>query len=91
MTSDRQSSVWGSIRFGPPQRSGTNPRLFEAQVSLFERSTARHRHGAADGHGVLWTVVLAAIFLRHSEPLGRRLYVVALLVVARGALVAAVR
>jgi drug/metabolite transporter (DMT)-like permease len=43
------------------------------------------------GTGVLWTVVLAAIFLRQSELVGRRLYVVALLVVAGGTLVAATR
>ena len=43
------------------------------------------------GTGVLWTVVLAAIFLGRSELVGRRLYVVALLVVAGGALVAATR
>lgn len=43
------------------------------------------------GTGVLWTVVLAAIFLGRSELVGRRLYLVALLVVAGGALVAATR
>ena len=43
------------------------------------------------GTGVLWTVILAAIFLGRSELVGRRLYVVALLVVAGGALVAATR
>ena len=43
------------------------------------------------GTGVLWTVVLAAIFLGRSEMVGRRLYVVAVLVVAGGALVAATR
>jgi drug/metabolite transporter (DMT)-like permease len=43
------------------------------------------------GTGVLWTVVLAAIFLGRSELVGRRLYVVALLVVAGGALVGAGR
>jgi drug/metabolite transporter (DMT)-like permease len=43
------------------------------------------------GTGVLWAVVLAAIFLGRSELVGRRLYIVALLVVAGGALVAATR
>ena len=43
------------------------------------------------GTGVLWTVVLAAIFLGRSELIGRRLVVVALLVVAGGALVGATR
>jgi drug/metabolite transporter (DMT)-like permease len=43
------------------------------------------------GTGVLWTVVLAAIFLGSSEQVGRRLFVVGLLVVTGGALVAATR
>ena len=43
------------------------------------------------GTGVLWTVVFAAIFLRHTELVGRRLVVVALLVVAGGTLVGATR
>ncbi|MGH3011011.1 MAG: DMT family transporter [Gaiellaceae bacterium] len=43
------------------------------------------------GTGVLWTVVFAAIFLRRSELVGRRLVVVALLVLAGGTLVGATR
>jgi drug/metabolite transporter (DMT)-like permease len=43
------------------------------------------------GTGVLWTVVLAAIFLGRSELVGPRLVVVALLVVAGGTLVGATR
>jgi drug/metabolite transporter (DMT)-like permease len=43
------------------------------------------------GTGVLWTVVFAAIFLGRSELIGRRLVVVALLVVAGGTLVGATR
>ena len=43
------------------------------------------------GTGVLWTVVLSAIFLGRSELIGRRLIVVALLVVAGGALVGVTR
>jgi drug/metabolite transporter (DMT)-like permease len=43
------------------------------------------------GTGVLWTVVLAAVFLGRSELVGRRLVLVALLVVAGGALVGATR
>jgi uncharacterized membrane protein len=43
------------------------------------------------GTGVLWTVVFAAIFLGRSELVGRRLVVVALLVVAGGTLVGATR
>lgn len=41
------------------------------------------------GTGVLWTVVFAAIFLRSSELVGRRLVAVALLVLAGAALVGA--
>jgi uncharacterized membrane protein len=43
------------------------------------------------GTGVLWTVVFAAIFLGRTELIGRRLVVVALLVVGGGALVGATR
>ena len=43
------------------------------------------------GTGVLWTVVLAALFLGRSELIGRRLVVVALLVVAGGTLVGVAR
>ncbi len=43
------------------------------------------------GTGVLWTVVFAAMFLRRTELVGRRLVVVALLVVAGGTLVGATR
>ena len=43
------------------------------------------------GTGVLWTVVFAALFLGRSELVGRRLVVVAVLVVAGGALVGATR
>jgi drug/metabolite transporter, DME family len=64
-----------------------------AQVTLFEALDRARVTVTAPlmGTGVLWTVVLAAVFLRHSELVGRRLYVVALLVVAGGALVAATR
>jgi drug/metabolite transporter (DMT)-like permease len=43
------------------------------------------------GTGVLWTVVFAAVFLGRSELVGRRLVLVALLVVAGGVLVGATR
>ena len=64
-----------------------------AQVSLFE---ALDRAGVTVvaplvGTGVLWTVVFAAIFLGRSELVGRRLVVVALLVVAGSTLVGATR
>ena len=43
------------------------------------------------GTGVLWTVVFAAMFLGRGELVGRRLFVVALLVVAGSTLVGATR
>jgi hypothetical protein len=43
------------------------------------------------GTGVLWTVIFAAAFLGRSELVGRRLVVVALLVVAGSTLVGATR
>lgn len=63
------------------------------QVSLFE-ALARARVTVVaplTGTGVLWTVVFSAIFLGRTELVGRRLVVVALLVVAGGALVGATR
>jgi len=64
-----------------------------AQTLLFEALNRARVTVAAPlmGTGVLWTVVLAAIFLGRSELVGRRLSVVALLVVAGGGLVAATR
>lgn len=41
--------------------------------------------------GVLWTVVFAALFLGRSEAIGRRIVVVALLIVAGGAIIGATR
>jgi hypothetical protein len=43
------------------------------------------------GTGVLWTVVFAAIFLGRGELVGRRLFVVAPLIVAGSTLVGATR
>ena len=43
------------------------------------------------GTGVLWTVVFAKTFLGRGELVGRRLFVVALLVVAGSTLVGATR
>ena len=43
------------------------------------------------GTGVLWTAVFAAIFLGRGELVGRRLFVVAVLVVAGSTLVGATR
>ena len=64
-----------------------------AQVTLFEALDRAKVTVVAPlaGTGVLWTVVFAAIFLGRSELIGRRLVVVALLVVAGSSLVAATR
>jgi drug/metabolite transporter (DMT)-like permease len=64
-----------------------------AQATLFEALDRARVTIVAPlvGTGVLWTVVFAALFLGRSEPVGRRLAVVALLVVAGGALVGATR
>ena len=64
-----------------------------AQLALFEALDRARVTVVAPlaGTGVLWTVVFAALFLGKSELVGRRLLLVALLVVAGGALVAATR
>jgi drug/metabolite transporter, DME family len=64
-----------------------------AQVTLFEALDRARVTVVAPlaGTGVLWTVVFAALFLGRSELVGRRLFVVALLVVAGGTLVGATR
>ena len=64
-----------------------------AQVTLFEALDRARVTVVAPltGTGVLWTVVFAAIFLGRSELVGRRLFFVALLVVAGGTLVGATR
>jgi drug/metabolite transporter (DMT)-like permease len=63
------------------------------QVSLFEALGRARVTVVAPlaGTGVLWTVVFAALFLGRTELVSRRLVVVALLVVAGGALVGATR
>jgi len=64
-----------------------------AQVTLFAALDRARVTVVAPlaGTGVLWTVVFAAMFLGGTELVGRRLFVVALLVVAGGALVGATR
>jgi len=64
-----------------------------AQTTLFEALDRARVTIVAPlaGTGVLWTVVLAAIFLGRSELVGRRLVLVAALVAAGGALVGAAR
>lgn len=77
--------------FGPFASSGVVTAV--AQASLFEALDRARVTVVAPlvGTGVLWTVVFAAIFLGRSELVGRRLVVVALLVVAGGTLVGATR
>jgi drug/metabolite transporter (DMT)-like permease len=77
--------------FAPFASSGVVTAL--AQVTLFEALDRARVTVVAPltGTGVLWTVVFAAIFLGRSELIGRRLVVVALLVVAGGTLVGATR
>jgi drug/metabolite transporter (DMT)-like permease len=64
-----------------------------AQATLFEALDRARVTVVAPlvGTGVLWTVVFAAIFLGRSEPVGRRLVLVALLIVAGSTLVGATR
>jgi drug/metabolite transporter (DMT)-like permease len=64
-----------------------------AQATLFEALDRVRVTVVAPivGTGVLWTVVFAAAFLGRSELVGRRLVVVALLVVAGSTLVGATR
>ena len=64
-----------------------------AQATLFEALDRARVTVVAPltGTGVLWTVVFAAIYLGRSELLGRRLVMVALLVVAGSTLVGATR
>jgi drug/metabolite transporter (DMT)-like permease len=77
--------------FAPFASSGVGTAL--AQATLFEALDRERVTVVAPlvGTGVLWTVVFAAIFLGRSELVGRRLVVVALLVVAGGTLVGATR
>ena len=89
----RQSSAAARFRTALPAFAPSALVTALAQVTLFEALDRARVTVTAPlmGTGVLWTVVLAAIFLRYTEMVGRRLYVVALLVVAGGALVAATR
>jgi drug/metabolite transporter (DMT)-like permease len=89
----RRPSAWPRLRaaFGPFAGSGVVTAL--GQATLFEALDRARVTVVAPlvGTGVLWTVVFAAIFLGRSELVGRRLVVVALLVVAGGTLVGATR
>jgi drug/metabolite transporter (DMT)-like permease len=89
----RRRSPFGRLRgaLAPFALSGIVTAV--AQATLFEALDRGRVTVVAPlvGTGVLWTVVFAAIFLRESEQVGRRLVVVALLVVAGGAIVAGTR
>jgi drug/metabolite transporter (DMT)-like permease len=89
----RQTSAAARFRGAVPAFVSSALVTALAQATLFEALDRARVTVTAPlmGTGVLWTVVLAAIFLGQSEMVGRRLYVVALLVVAGGALVAATR
>ena len=64
-----------------------------AQLTLFEALDRARVTVVAPlaGTGVMWTVVFAVLFLGRSELVGRRLVLVAVLVVTGGSLVAATR
>jgi drug/metabolite transporter (DMT)-like permease len=89
----RRRSAFPRYRKALPAFAPTAVVTALAQALLFEALDRAPVTVAAPlvGTGVLWTVVLAAIFLGRAELVGRRLFVVALLVVAGGALVAATR
>jgi drug/metabolite transporter (DMT)-like permease len=89
----RQRGALGRARraVAPFASSGVVAAL--AQVTLLEALDRTRVTVVAPlaGTGVLWTVVFAALFLGRTELVGRRLVVVALLVLAGGAIVAASR
>jgi drug/metabolite transporter (DMT)-like permease len=87
----REALARGRRALAPFAFSGVATAL--AQLTLFEALDRARVTVVAPlaGTGVLWTVVFAAIFLGRSELVGRRLVLVALLVLAGGALVAATR
>jgi drug/metabolite transporter, DME family len=89
----RQRSAWARLRSALVPFAASGVVIAVAQASLLEALDRGRVTVVAPlvGTGVLWTVVLAAIFLGRSELIGRRLVVVALLVVAGGALVGATR
>ena len=89
----RQASALPRFRAALPAFAPSAVVTALAQVMLFEALDRARVTVVAPlmGTGVLWTVVLAAIFLGRNELVGRRLLGVALLVVAGGALVAATR
>lgn len=89
----RQRSVLPRVRTAFRPYAPTGVVTAGAQATLFEALDRGRVTAVAPlvGTGVLWTVVFAAMFLGRSEPVGRRLVTVALLVVAGSALVGATR
>jgi drug/metabolite transporter (DMT)-like permease len=81
------------FRAAVPAFAGSGAVTAVGQGSLFEALDRARVTVVAPlaGTGVLWTVVFAAVFLGRTELVGRRLVAVALLVVAGGTLVGAVR
>lgn len=81
------------LRAATPAFAGSGVVTAVGQGSLFEALDRARVTVVAPlaGTGVLWTVVFAALFLGRSELIGRRLVTVALLVVAGGTLVGAMR
>ena len=89
----RQRGAVARLRAAVPPFASSGLLAALAQVTLFEALDRAKVTVVAPlaGTGVLWTVVFAAIFLGRSELVGRRLVVVAVLVVAGGTLVGATR
>jgi uncharacterized membrane protein len=89
----QQPSAPQRLRVGFAAFAASGIVLAIGQATLFEALDRARVTVVAPlaGTGVLWTVVFAAIFLGRSELVGRRLVVVALLVVAGGILVGATR
>ena len=89
----RRPSALRRLRGAFAPFAGSGIVLALGQATLFEALDRARVTVVAPlaGTGVLWTVVLAAVFLGRSEVVGRRLVVVALLVVAGGTLVGATR
>jgi drug/metabolite transporter (DMT)-like permease len=89
----RRPSAMARLRAAAVPFSGSGLVTAVAQWTLFEALERGRVTVVAPlvGTGVVWTVVFAAIFLRRREVVGRRLVVVALLVMAGGSLVGATR
>ena len=89
----RQPSALARMRAAVAPFAGSGLVTAVAQTTLLEALDRARVTVVAPlvGTGVLWTVVFAALLLGRSELIGRRLVVIALLVVAGGTLVGATR